>query len=144
MLMTIIPLMFCLRINRGMTIKRLKEIKLASGFCLKLTPPVKCQGDTLALLCCLKWLSTKSDQEQDCLAWSELKIEISFHNDFLSYFTFLKEKFQTTHLLMNYICVHVCVEKAMAPHSSTLAWKIPWTEEPGGLQSLGSLRVGHD
>ena len=35
-------------------------------------------------------------------------------------------------------------EKAMAPHSSTLAWKIPWTEEPGGLQSMGSLRVGHD
>ena len=32
----------------------------------------------------------------------------------------------------------------MAPHSSTLAWKIPWTEEPGGLQSIGSLRVGHD
>ena len=36
------------------------------------------------------------------------------------------------------------VEKAMAPHSSTLAWKTPWTEEPGGLQSMGSLRVGHD
>ena len=36
------------------------------------------------------------------------------------------------------------VEKAMAPHSSTLAWKIPWTEEPGGLQSMGSQRVGHD
>ena len=35
-------------------------------------------------------------------------------------------------------------EKAMAPHSSTLAWKIPWTEEPGWLQSTGSLRVGHD
>ena len=35
-------------------------------------------------------------------------------------------------------------EKAMAPHSSTLAWKIPWTEEPGRLQSTGSLRVGHD
>ena len=34
-------------------------------------------------------------------------------------------------------------EKAMAPHSSTLAWKIPWTEEPGRLQSMGSLRVGH-
>ena len=32
----------------------------------------------------------------------------------------------------------------MAPHSSTLDWKIPWTEEPGGLQSIGSLRVGHD
>ena len=34
--------------------------------------------------------------------------------------------------------------KAMAPHSSTLAWKIPWTEEPGGLQSMGSVRVRHD
>ena len=32
----------------------------------------------------------------------------------------------------------------MAPHSSTLAWKIPWTEEPGRLQSMGSLGVGHD
>ena len=35
-------------------------------------------------------------------------------------------------------------EKAMAPHSSPLAWKIPWTEEPGGLQSMGSQGVGHD
>ena len=35
-------------------------------------------------------------------------------------------------------------EKAMAPHSSTLAWKIPWMEEPGRLQSMGSLRVRHD
>ena len=36
------------------------------------------------------------------------------------------------------------LEKAMAPHSSTLAWKIPWTEEPGRPQSMGSLRVGND
>ena len=35
-------------------------------------------------------------------------------------------------------------EKAMAPHSSTLAWKIPWMQEPGRLQSMGSHRVGHD
>ena len=41
------------------------------------------------------------------------------------------------------ILTHIS-EKAMAPHSSTLAWKIPWTEEPGRLQSMGSLRVGHD
>ena len=42
--------------------------------------------------------------------------------------------------------VHIvkAMEKAMAPHSSTLAWKIPWMEEPGGLQSMGSMRVGHD
>ena len=36
------------------------------------------------------------------------------------------------------------MEKAMASHSSTIAWKIPWMEEPGGLQSMGSLRVGYD
>ena len=36
------------------------------------------------------------------------------------------------------------MEKAMAPHSSTLAWKIPWAEEPGGLQSMGLQRVRHD
>ena len=40
--------------------------------------------------------------------------------------------------------IHMNSEKAMATHSSTLAWKIPWTEEPGRLQSMGSLRVGHD
>ena len=40
--------------------------------------------------------------------------------------------------------VEELAEKAMAPHSSTLAWKIPWTEELGGLQSMGLLRVGHD
>ena len=38
----------------------------------------------------------------------------------------------------------VNMEKAMAPHSSTLAWKIPWMEKPGGLQSMGSRTVGHD
>ena len=45
----------------------------------------------------------------------------------------------------NFIWLFYClVEKAMAPHSRTLAWKIPWTEEPGRLQSMGSLRVGHN
>jgi len=67
------------------------------------------------------------------------------------------------HMLSPYICVSISVlqidssvpfprfhiytlilEKAMATHSSTLAWKIPWTEEPGRLQSMGSLRVRHD
>ena len=36
------------------------------------------------------------------------------------------------------------LEKGMAPHSSILAWRIPWTEEPGGLQSMGSQRVRHN
>ena len=45
------------------------------------------------------------------------------------------------------VCVCVCVyisEKAMAPHSSTCAWKIPWTEKPGRLKSMGSQRVRQD
>ena len=50
-------------------------------------------------------------------------------------------------LISPFIFVSICLtylEKVMAPHSSTLAWKIPWTEEPGRLQSTGSRRVGHD
>ena len=44
----------------------------------------------------------------------------------------------------NMMNLEYLAEKAMAPHSSTLTWKIPWAEESGGLQSMGSLRVGHD
>ena len=43
-----------------------------------------------------------------------------------------------------FICLFLAIPRGMAPHSSTLAWKIPWTEEPGRLQSMGSLRVGHN
>ena len=42
------------------------------------------------------------------------------------------------------IFIAVQMEKAMAPHSSTLAWKIPWMKDPGRLQSIGSLRAGHE
>ena len=41
-------------------------------------------------------------------------------------------------------CSEICSRPSMAPHSSTLAWKIPWLEEHGRLQFMGSLRVGHD
>ena len=53
----------------------------------------------------------------------------------------------TTYFLLPFVYNSLYVkimEKAMAPHSSALAWKIPWMEEPGGLQSMGLLRVGHD
>ena len=43
-----------------------------------------------------------------------------------------------------YDAFYSVLEKAMAPHYSTLAWKIPWMEEPGGLLSMGLLRIGHD
>ena len=48
------------------------------------------------------------------------------------------------HILKQKILLAFLLEKAMAPHSSTLAWRIPWVEESGGLQSMGSQRVGHD
>ena len=51
---------------------------------------------------------------------------------------------QNIHLTEVLKLLEESTEKAMAPHSSTLAWKIPWTEEPGRLQSMGLLRVGHD
>ena len=46
-------------------------------------------------------------------------------------------------LLFNMLS-RLVMERAMAPHSSILAWRVPWTGEPGGLQSMGSLGVGHD
>ena len=55
-----------------------------------------------------------------------------------------KEYVKTVYFSAYLTYMQSTLEKAMAPHSSTLAWKIPWMEEPGGLQSMGSLRVGHD
>ena len=55
----------------------------------------------------------------------------SLHNITLSFLQFVRSSAEKS-------------EKAMAPHSSTLAWKVPWMEEPGRLQFMGSLRVGHD
>ena len=52
--------------------------------------------------------------------------------------------FLTGDLFLKNLILIIYLEKAMAPHSSTLAWRIPWTEEPGRLQAMGSLRVGHD
>ena len=45
---------------------------------------------------------------------------------------------------VRFLCWEDPLEEEMATHSSTLAWRIPWTEKPGGLQSVGSQRVGHD
>ena len=59
----------------------------------------------------------------------------------------LNYKFQFDFLfifLIKHLPYHAHLEKETATHSSTLAWKIPWTEEPGRLQSVGSWRAGHD
>ena len=59
--------------------------------------------------------------------------------------TFTKIKNKSIHnFLVISMFLILCLEKVMAPHSSTLAWKIPWMEEPGRLQSLGLLRVRQD
>ena len=61
-----------------------------------------------------------------------------------------KRLIQRTFVLCIWYLIDFCIqlswrsEKAMGPHSSTLAWKIPWTEKTGRLQSMGSRRVGHD
>ena len=59
----------------------------------------------------------------------------------------MPKKVQTTaqlHWSLRYLGGEDPLEKEMATHSSILAWRIPWTEEPGGLQSMGSQRVGHN
>ena len=71
-----------------------------------------------------------------------------FNQQAVSHFFFLPSLFDVLSFLSFHlpICspLFPLLEKAMAPHSNPLAWKIPWTEEPGGLQSMGSLRVRHD
>ena len=64
-----------------------------------------------------------------------------FHNTHMFCFSIVCIKYYILNMykIFNYICLNICREKAMAPHSSTFAWRIPWTEEPGRLQSMGLL-----
>ena len=96
----------------------------------------------------LPYPTSHCHQKQSC---SSLRVRTSLlrsQSSTLSQFSgivFLSLFFQSSFFLfLFYMVVESIMEKAMAPHSSTLAWKIPWTEEPGGLQSMGSLRVGYD
>ena len=73
----------------------------------------------------------------------------SFHDklslELASKATFLTlQKSVYSHVKSVLFFLTLLMEKTMAPHSSTLAWKIPWMEKPGGLPSMGSHRVGHD
>ena len=79
------------------------------------------------------------DNPMDRGAWRAIVHRVSESQTWLSNWT------TTTYATHQFKSVPVWVpEKAMAPHSSTLAWKISWMEEPGRLQSMGPLRVGHD
>ena len=79
------------------------------------------------------------------LSWTILKKlnDLKFKVGYMIYHNFVLIFFKKINSILSSI-VYLVLEKAMAPHSSTLAWKIPWMEEPGGLQSMGSLRVGYD
>ena len=77
------------------------------------------------------------------------KLKIQFHHHFVSAFCLSKLVLTPRSDHSGYFAIIMSfysplTEKAMAPHSSTPAWKIPWMEEPGRLQSMGSLRVRHD
>ena len=57
----------------------------------------------------------------------------------------MRERLKRKGVYVYLFIIHIVVlEKEMATHSSVLAWRIPWTEGPGGLQSMGLQRVGHD
>ena len=75
-------------------------------------------------------------------AFELFKIKSSIENNHCHCWKWHYCHFKVTSIIKK--LVQVALEKATAPHSSTLAWKIPWTEEPGGLRSMGSLRVSHN
>ena len=87
------------------------------------------------------------NMQQKCLRWLLMMIELWVV--FNVFFSFLVAQ-TVKHLpamretRVRFLGREDPLEKEMAPHSSTLAWKIPWTEEPDRLQSMGSLRVRHD
>ena len=95
------------------------------------------------------WVSTGFDLKSPATLAPNKSIGLSFearpHEPTSASFKLVFCSFLTSLSLQGIEEVYsLAMEKAMAPHSSTLAWRIPWTEEPGGLQSMGSRRVRHD
>ena len=70
--------------------------------------------------------------------------EVSTWPSILYTHTYIHTHTHTHTIILSWLSLTLHLEKAMATHFSILAWKIPWIGEPGGLQSVGSLRVGHD
>ena len=89
------------------------------------------------------WLGISADAVNIKLVWSQPDFGSNwlYH---LNHIINLKVSIKLMRSLKIRITLGTSLEKAMAPHSSTLAWKIPWMEEPSRLQSMGSLRVRHD
>ena len=97
------------------------------------------------LECCDSWGRKVSDMTE-WLNWTELNLLLRLYSCDRKLHPSLWHFLVLSPACLSNIC-HIliqCLEKAMATHSSTLAWKIPWTKEPGRLQSMGSRRVERD
>ena len=81
------------------------------------------------------WVKAWISKEVVCIAGQEL---------FKKMLQFILKNYGIILMVILFISIFLAMHKALATHSSTLAWKIPWTEEPGRLQSVGSLRVRHN
>ena len=99
-------------------------------------PGLRVPGDT-----CLPRMSRRQAQGSRVDAGSPSRHDSGSEGDVTKA---VRPGFQFTSASLICPVIRLHVEKAVAPHSSTLAWKIPWTDEPGRLQSMRSLRVGHD
>jgi len=93
----------------------------------------------------IRVFSNESVPRIRCPKYWNFSFNISPYNEYLGLISFKMDLFDllgAQGTLKSFLQHHS--SKAMSPHSSTLAWKIPWMEEPGGLQSMGLLQVGHD
>ena len=82
------------------------------------------------------WVKKQWDLKNNSWKWEQLSVSCVFC-------VMVKRGYSEVYLAFNTLFASN-LEEGMATHSSILAWRIPWTEEPGGLQSTGSQRVGHD
>ena len=111
-----------------------------------LKPSLLCLGSARSLV---SWPNSSWPQfpslEVALSLWGPFLLSLSLSEDgvqafiFFLFSSYIHLEAKNMALIMKYF-----LEKALEPHSSTLAWKIPWTEEPGGLQSMETRRVGHD
>ena len=93
----------------------------------------------------IRVFSNESVPRIRCTKYWNFSFNISPYNEYIGLISFKMDLFDllgAQGTLKSFLQHHS--SKAMSPYSSTLAWKIPWMEEPGGLQSMGLLQVGHD
>ena len=99
-------------------------------------------GETVETVSDFKFLGSKITADGDCS--HEIKRRLLLGRKAMTNLDLILKSRDVTLTKVHIVKAMVSPEKAMATHSSTLAWRIPGTGEPGGLPSMGSHRVGHD